>query len=60
MVVVGAGRAGGSLARLWHQSGNVEIKAVYSRSDASELAEAVDASVHTNICLLYTSPSPRD
>ena len=49
MVVVGAGRAGGSLARLWHQSGNVEIKAVYSRSDASELAEAVDASVHTNI-----------
>ena len=49
MVVVGAGRAGGSLARLWHQSGNVEIKAVYSRSNASELAEAVDASMHTNI-----------
>ena len=49
MVVVGAGRAGGSLARLWHQSGTVEIKAVYSRSSAGELAEAVSAAVHTDI-----------
>ena len=45
MAVVGAGRAGGSLARLWHQTGNVNIKAVYSRSGAEELAEAVGADV---------------
>ena len=46
MAVIGAGRAGGSLARLWHQTGNVNIKAVCSRSGAIELAEAVGANVH--------------
>lgn len=51
LVVIGAGRAGGSLVRLWHQSGIVAIKAVYSRSRASadELAKAVGASVVTDI-----------
>ena len=52
MVVVGAGRAGGSLARLWYQSGNVEIKAIYSRSGADELAKAVSADVHTDTAKL--------
>jgi len=52
MVVVGAGRAGGSLARLWHQSGYTEIQAIYSRSGAGELAASVEAPTTDNIANL--------
>ena len=48
MVVIGAGRAGGSLSRLWHHTGNINIRAVYSRSRAVELAEVVNADVPAN------------
>ena len=52
LVVVGAGRAGGSLARLWHRSGGVNIKAVYTRGGTSELANETGATVLTGTMTL--------
>lgn len=54
LCIIGAGRAGGSLARHWHaQQSGFTIRALYTRSGAPELANAIDA---TNLESLANLP----
>lgn len=43
LCLIGAGRAGGSLARLWHRKGGYHIKGLYTRSGRPALAETLSA-----------------
>ncbi len=41
--IIGAGRAGGSLARSWHSRGGFDVIGLHSRSDKSQLAKTLTA-----------------